>query len=675
MFCFCLVVFCVNVLILSMPASGSTIQGCDDIICFNGGTCVSSNISAFDGRNWTCQCPNTHFGDICQHENICLSHPDIWCVNGTCAEISGRDFKCECDFGYEGLRCSNYNPCVSDPCDHGNTCEFLWDNNYRCKCNNPGYYGQFCDMYNNCTINPCHEGECVHLGDRNFTCNCETENTGYYGEMCEFYNPCYKTNQCQNNGNCTYSGEGETTECICPQGYGGPVCQFVDLCDRDRPCLNHGTCTPLIKEPPEYECHCQRGYLGQNCEIAVRCPADITVDIRGFIQWPMTLVHRQISMDCQFGGKANRTCAPDARRPNKPRWKYPDTSTCQPVNITRALAKEFTAYLKNITRNAFDMIEEELESSTELLLAVAKYTYDDLNFAKDVMDCVSNLLYVNKSIMRSSSYQHGTNVQLLQLLDKYKDSAEISEDSVSLDLNREHLNIYIKETRFQDLTQGIDYTHENGSIYVPGEAMGIPDGENRKRVSFISLNRDTFFIEAENSTDNDSMKTLAKDCSDVIVTDRGVISADVVDTTVAGLTNPVVVNFRIPKANCPFVCVFWNESSQLWETGGISKLSQNNSFVSCESDHLTYFSIILDPHYSQAPSAKHQKILSIISYVGCSITILSLILTIFTYVLFKNARDVKDNHDKQVLPFVFIVSCFFTRMGDHLTFGHPVNAL
>ena len=64
---------------------------------------------------------------------------------------------------------------------------------------------------------------------------------------------------------------------------------------------------------------------------SVRCPADFTVDIRGFIQWPMALVHRTVEVECQFGGKATRKCIADERSPNRPRWKYPDTSSCESV--------------------------------------------------------------------------------------------------------------------------------------------------------------------------------------------------------------------------------------------------------------------------------------------------------------------------------------------------------
>ena len=240
---------------------------CDDIVCLNGGFCLP--ISSNPERTWTCECPNSYFGDICQNTNPCLTNPEIWCINGTCADISGRNFTCECDLGFEGPRCSNFNPCVSNPCEAGDVCEYLWDNNYRCKCSNLGFYGRYCEKYNNCTANPCqNDGICTHLGDKTFICDCDTENTGYYGDLCELYDPCYKFNPCQNSGNCSYSEEGKFFTCTCPAGFDGSLCQFVDICHRDRPCLNQGTCTPLIKDPPEYECHCERGYLGKNCEIA-----------------------------------------------------------------------------------------------------------------------------------------------------------------------------------------------------------------------------------------------------------------------------------------------------------------------------------------------------------------------------------------------------------------------
>ena len=43
------------------------------------------------------------------------------------------------------------------------------------------------------------------------------------------------------------------------------------------------------------------------------------------------------------------------------------------------------------------MIEEELESSTELLIAVAKYTYDDVSVSMDLIDWIVSVSKVRIS--------------------------------------------------------------------------------------------------------------------------------------------------------------------------------------------------------------------------------------------------------------------------------------
>ena len=41
-----------------------TVDPCDDVPCQNQGMCTSH------GLEFTCQCPSTHHGDLCENEGI-----------------------------------------------------------------------------------------------------------------------------------------------------------------------------------------------------------------------------------------------------------------------------------------------------------------------------------------------------------------------------------------------------------------------------------------------------------------------------------------------------------------------------------------------------------------------------------------------------------------------------
>ncbi len=75
-----------------------------------------------------------------------------------------------------------------------------------------------------------------------------------------------------------------------------------------------------------------------------------------------------------------------------------------------------------------------------------------------------------------------------------------------------------------------------------------------KTVSIVDQNKVSNFNRLKNVSEfsqglylNQSPQLNNTECSDELVTDRGVISADVVENTVADLNNPVVVNFKIPE--------------------------------------------------------------------------------------------------------------------------------
>lgn len=105
------------------------------------------------------------------------------------------------------------------------------------------------------------------------------------------------------------------------------------------------------------------------------------------------------------------------------------------------------------------------------------------------------------------------------------------------------------------------------------------------------------------------------------------------------LRDPVV--YFIPYHNdtnlARVTCVFWDEASRRWSTQGITtELMPHNSTAKCYSDHLTAFSVLLDFTPSLKLSQGHQDTLTIITYIGCGISSLGLLLTVITYGLFKS---------------------------------------
>ena len=68
-------------------------------LCQNGGTCVEGTGS----EDYSCICPPTHTGPVCEQENTCNS---IECFNGgSCGTLDDGGFGCVCTDGYDGDNC------------------------------------------------------------------------------------------------------------------------------------------------------------------------------------------------------------------------------------------------------------------------------------------------------------------------------------------------------------------------------------------------------------------------------------------------------------------------------------------------------------------------------------------------------------------------------------------
>ncbi|KAL1470932.1 hypothetical protein MTO96_040187, partial [Rhipicephalus appendiculatus] len=71
-----------------------------------------------------------------------------------------------------------------------------------------------------------------------------------------------------------------------------------------------------------------------------------------------------------------------------------------------------------------------------------------------------------------------------------------------------------------------------------------------------------------------------------------------------------------------------------WSTAGITTNKSGNVTV-CTSTHMTAFSLLLDPLPGMVTARHHYRILSLISYVGCIMSVVGLFFTILTYALFR----------------------------------------
>ncbi|XP_034251519.1 latrophilin Cirl-like isoform X2 [Thrips palmi] len=85
-------------------------------------------------------------------------------------------------------------------------------------------------------------------------------------------------------------------------------------------------------------------------------------------------------------------------------------------------------------------------------------------------------------------------------------------------------------------------------------------------------------------------------------------------------------------------CVFWDYTMSTWSEEGCRVRSNNQTHTVCECEHLTNFAVLMDVHSTLLPQV-HQAALQVITYVGCVISVVCLVLAILTFQLFRGLKS------------------------------------
>ncbi|XP_040426815.1 LOW QUALITY PROTEIN: adhesion G-protein coupled receptor G1 [Cygnus olor] len=121
-----------------------------------------------------------------------------------------------------------------------------------------------------------------------------------------------------------------------------------------------------------------------------------------------------------------------------------------------------------------------------------------------------------------------------------------------------------------------------------------------------------------------------------------VVGISLVDMVVANLSDPVVLTFFHNQLlrNVTLLCVFWQEdstaSSGNWDSYGCTTVEGDRQTY-CRCNHLTYFAVLMVS--SPEITYIHRDYLSIITYIGCLISALASICTIFFLYFRSKQRD------------------------------------
>ncbi|XP_054758721.2 uncharacterized protein LOC129264802 [Lytechinus pictus] len=176
----------------------------------------------------------------------------------------------------------------------------------------------------------------------------------------------------------------------------------------------------------------------------------------------------------------------------------------------------------------------------------------------------------------------------------------------------------------------IDFGSELNSLY--GSAWDCADGETCSGVtitfSHYSTSNDPF------SMDQDDVDNRAADIIGIELSNPSTGST----LNVSGLTTPVTISFplTISLTGVSYGCVYWDSDLDDWSTDGMTSTTVDDSTVSCESTHLTEFTIMGTPVQSTAPPSttaqtdELEGLTSLVLYIaiGCAAGFIILIFIV-----------------------------------------------
>ncbi|KAF5284109.1 hypothetical protein FQA39_LY17100 [Lamprigera yunnana] len=200
------------------------------------------------------------------------------------------------------------------------------------------------------------------------------------------------------------------------------------------------------------------------------------------------------------------------------------------------------------------------------------------------------------------------------------------------------LSVRVLETRnvhIERFPSNNKWTASNDSIELPRGALLENSEGGFVRLVFVAFDRLEEILQWQPDVlDGYSYKNVSR------MLNSKVISASLGKGRHIQLHEPVRLtlhHLKLENVSRPS-CVFWDYTTSTWSEEGCHVEYSNQTHTVCSCDHLTNFAILMDVHSTYLPPG-HQIALQIITYVGCIISIVCLILAIITFQLFRGLKS------------------------------------
>uniref|UniRef100_A0A672JD30 Adhesion G protein-coupled receptor L2a n=1 Tax=Salarias fasciatus TaxID=181472 RepID=A0A672JD30_SALFA len=287
-------------------------------------------------------------------------------------------------------------------------------------------------------------------------------------------------------------------------------------------------------------------------------------------------------------------------------------------------------------------------------------------YMKAIVDTVDNLLRPEAlkswQDMNSTEQTHAATM----LLDTLEEGAFVLADNLmepAVMKQSFFLNVYVLSTDGQVQDFKFPQPSKGGiSIQLSANTVKLNSRNGVAKLVFVLYKNLSQFLSTENATIKMANEAYGRNVSVAVNSD--IIAASInKESSRVFINDPVIFTLEHIDHYFNSNCSFWNYSERSmmghWSTQGCKLLDSNKTHTTCSCSHLTNFAILMAHREIKTNSGPHEYLLTVITRVGIVVSLVCLIISIFTFCFFRGLQSDRNTIHKNLCINLFIAELIF----------------
>ncbi|XP_061627349.1 adhesion G protein-coupled receptor L3 isoform X18 [Phyllopteryx taeniolatus] len=239
------------------------------------------------------------------------------------------------------------------------------------------------------------------------------------------------------------------------------------------------------------------------------------------------------------------------------------------------------------------------------------------------------------------------------------DTVQETTDNIQLEVAR-----LSTDGSLTDLTFPQSELHGN-SIQLSASTLKQHGRNGEIRMAFVLYRNLGSYLSTENATVRLSSEAVYPNCS--VIVNSPVITASInKESNKVYLSEPVIFtvkHLQHSEENFNPNCSFWSYSKRtmtgFWSTQDCRLLATNRTHTSCSCTHLTSFAVLMAHMEVKKADSIHDLLLDVITWVGILLSLVCLLICIFTFCFFRGLQSDRNTIHKNLCISLFIAESLF----------------